>query len=160
MKWLRHWIRLCLILTLFLVTPALSADWITVTSSADGVFQVDKASLKREGHVVHFWSRIRFSKVKALPEPLPSSGATYIESKDFSSIDCKNETLTVKSFHYYDEDGRVVYSSPTPLETQQIIPESTAASVMKFVCASAPKPKATPPQPKREKSKNGETLRI
>ena len=102
-----------LIISLFLICPAYSADWKYYSLDQDrNVLYFDKASMLYGDEVVQVWQRKVFGSgnLYRIRQALGEKYAKLSEQYTFYRINCPNKTIQELVVVYYDNKGRFIDS--------------------------------------------------
>jgi hypothetical protein len=125
--------KLLLFLVLIFTTLNVHANWVLVSAGEDADFYVKTDSIKRKGYMVTFWEIINFTSVQ-------KNGETeYSSMKVKTEMNCNTEEekhLFTAVYSGSMGSGNLVDSYKTnKAGFDEIIPDTIAHSVLKFVCS-------------------------
>lgn len=116
-----------------------SESWVLVGRISDGgsVLELDRASVVREGATVRVWTRVSYEA------PIQVSGTTTRASKALAlrEIHCTQRTERIRRGVYLGSDDRPIFGADKvgPFDLEDIVPGSSAETVMRMACASSVK---------------------
>ena len=119
--------KLFLLLSFFLVSSHVYADWQYFTGDADNKFYVDKSSRKVANGFVRIWTLNDYASA--------SKGA--LSAKNYLEIDCKPERyrfLSIKTFAMNMGVGKILQSSNTESVWMDVVPNSSLNLLLQEVC--------------------------
>ena len=125
--------RLVLGLMLGLTATAASAEWTISGGNDQYMHYVDRATIRRNGNLVKMWNFFDYKKV----QPSPSTGLSYLSTKQQSEYDCKEERTRILAFTTFDGkmgNGNVVFSDSDPDKWEPIGPGSVGETLWKIAC--------------------------
>ena len=128
--------RLAFILLLAYAPFALATDWVRlrIRYSEDQYFY-DRSKLVVDNHEVTYWKKVLFKT----PRPVKTQLARSALMRE--RIDCREHTLRLLSFLYYDAQGAVIeYVAEAEKEAAPIIPETVGDRFEQVLCAAAKRP--------------------
>ncbi len=120
--------RILLILLALVAAPAW-AEWVAMGETADIVAYIDPATIKKDGNLRRIW---QLHELKQRDKDGTMSKRALVE------YDCKEERQKVLSLSSHSEPwvgGKVLGSGSITSEWQYIAPNTTAAAILKIVCA-------------------------
>jgi hypothetical protein len=118
-------------------TPlALAADWarLTIPHTEDHYFY-DRSKLVIDNNEITYWKKALFKPPRPVKTQLASSALMR------ERIDCREHTLRLLSFLYYDAQGTVIeYVAEAEKEGAPIIPETVGDRFEQVLCAQTQPP--------------------
>jgi hypothetical protein len=124
--------KLFLFLVLIFTTLNVHAKWVLVSTSETADFYVKTDSIKRKDYMVTFWEIIDYKSVQKNDEK------EYSSMKIKTEMNCNTEeekTLFMAVYSGFMGSGNPVDSYKTnKVDFREIIPDTTAYTVFKFVC--------------------------
>ncbi len=130
---MRH---LAFLLLLVHAPLALAADWVRlkIRYSEDQYFY-DRSKLVADNHEMTYWKKVLFKTPRPVKTQLASSALMR------ERIDCREHTLRLLSFLYYDAQGTVIeYVAEAEKEAAPIIPETVGDRFEQVLCTAAKRP--------------------
>lgn len=120
--------KLASALTLALLSQSvLAAEWYLVETTKNAFFFVDKSSLTKNRAKVKFWEwSIRNS---------PTGNPAYDNSKVLKVANCRDRTIKLEQFLFFNGDDPVDGGVPSKEVVQQIVPDTAVETVYKTVCS-------------------------
>ena len=132
---------LILLLQFALASAAIAADWtrIEIPNTGDEYF-FDRSKLVVNGNEVTYWKKVLFKPPRAVKKSLASSSLMR------EHIDCREHTLRLLSFLYYDAQGAVIeYVAEAEKEGAPIIPDTIGDKFERVMCTLARESGPFPP---------------
>lgn len=124
---------LALLLQLALASAAVAADWtrLDIPNTKDEYF-FDHSKLVINGNEVIYWKKVLFMPPRPVKKFLASSSLMR------EQIDCREHTLRLLSFLYYDAQGAVIeYVADSEKEGTPIIPDTVGDKFERVMCKLA-----------------------
>ena len=144
---------ICLVIFFLFANQAWTAEWIYFDKAAVGDFYYDKHSIKKEDkNIISVWNKDILSKeaktkyftiLKGMHKA-PKNPSTLSYYKKLMQIDCANRKIKDISVIFYDEKGKVVYSSPKSEtgEWNDILPDTVGEKLINIVSCEPVEPVA------------------
>ncbi len=123
----------------FTAGATFASDWQFVGISKLGAYQMDAASLVRDGDIVKAWARTIYVE----PQDMPGSGKA-LSSRVRFAFDCSKRTSAVQELQYFesiDFENPVGTGGHVPdvlLDWSGAPPDSIAEGMLEFACSHAP----------------------
>jgi len=143
---------ICLVIYFLFANQAWAADWIYFNKAAVGDYYYDKSSIKKVNqNIIQVWNKVILSKeaktkyFSALQgiHRAPQNPSILNYYKKLMEIDCVNRKIKDTSVTFYDEKGKVVYSSPKSEsgEWNDILPDTVGEKLINIVSCEPVTPK-------------------
>lgn len=124
-------------LSIFSYVKVWGTNWKIYFSHELGSFYYDPQSITRPAkNIVRVWERNDFTE-KGRIDCVEKLGKEYENVNrmiSFIEINCSEKTRRFLSMIYYDNRGRVIYSSPSPTESSFIPPETAIENLYQAIC--------------------------
>ena len=153
---------ICLVIFLLFANQAWAADWIYYDTAAVGdMLYYDKSSIKKVNNSsIYVWTKnILSEETKAKYVSIlkgihkaPKNPSKLSYYTKLTAIDCVNKKMKGISVIFYDEKGKVVYSSPKSesSEWNAILPNTVGEKLINIVSCEAVAPKVEEPVAPKE----------
>ena len=152
---------ICLVFFSLFANQAWAADWIYFDKAAVGDVYYGKSSIKKEDKsIISVWNKVILSKegktkyyliLKGIHKA-PQNPSMLSYYKKLMQIDCVNRKIKEISVIFYNEKGKVVYSSPKSesCEWNDILPNTVGEKLINIVSCETVAPKEAFVAPKVE----------
>lgn len=111
--------------------PASAEDWALVSAAGQGdEYDMDLASVRRTGDVVHTWVR----EIHAKPKQDPVTHKTFVREVATWDNDCKDRRYLLGEQLHIDAGGYVVGRDPARPNWTEVRPDTVASSVLQVAC--------------------------
>ena len=143
---------ICLVIFSLFANQAWAADWIYFDTAAVGDVYYDKSSIKKEDkNIISVWNKDILSEkgktkyyliLKGIHKA-PQNPSMLSYYKKLMQIDCVNKKIKDISVIFYNEKGKVVYSSPKSEsgEWNAILPDTVGEKLIHIVSCAPVTPK-------------------
>ena len=152
---------ICLVFFFLFANQAWAADWIYYDKAAVGDVYYDKSSIKKENKsIISVWNKNILSEegktkyyliLKGIHKA-PQNPSMLSYYTKLMQIDCVNRKIKDISVIFYNEKGKVVYSSPKSEsgEWNDILPDTVGEKLINIVSCEPVAPKEAVVAPKVE----------
>ncbi len=124
--------KLLIGLALSVMATAAHAEWVLVSTSADGnKTYAESTTKKRTGNMVRMWEILDYAK------PTVFKGKAYQSDRDFVQYDCVESTvqnLQLVLFAGKMATGEIVGSENTPGNKSFVAPGTVGNTMLNFAC--------------------------
>ena len=120
---------------LAVVSSSAAAEWVKVGGHDDdpATVYVDRATMRRTGHMVKMWSLFDYKSARVPGEPLEP----YLSMRGQSEYDCKNRRSRALAISFHPNNmarGELSYSNTDPDNWRPVSPGSIAETLWKLAC--------------------------